>query len=261
MGARRIVKKTPIKVAQRPGWLSRRLIGALVLVGMVGGGLSLAAWRLAQPETLPIQTVQVEGEFRYLAREDLYKAIGSLASGGFFNVDVRAVKQAVEAMAWIDRASVRRIWPDTLRIEIVEQTPLALWAENKEGGKSKVVNARGELFHPPTKGLPTELPFFVGPEGTEEIVAKRYQQLSGMFVKAGLDIAGLTLSDRRAWQVTTKNGLQIVLGRTTGDEQLRRFTSAYAEVIANKVQNIRAIDLRYTNGFSVRWKTLAPITG
>lgn len=255
MGARRIVKKTPIKVEQRPGWLSRRLIGALVLVGVVGGGLSMVAWRLAQPDTLPIQTVQVEGEFRYLAREDLYKAIGSLASGGFFNVDVRAVKQAVEAMAWIDRASVRRIWPDTLRIEIVEQTPLAQW------GKSKVVNARGELFHPPTKGLPIELPFFVGPEGTEEIVAKRYQQLSVMFVKAGLDIAGLTLSDRRAWQVMTKNGLQIVLGRATGDEQLRRFTSAYAEVIANKVQNIRSIDLRYTNGFAVRWKTLAPITG
>lgn len=260
MSARRVVKKKVTKEAL-PRGLNRRFLGALVLVGVVGGSLSLAAWRLAQPDTLPIQTVQVEGEFRYLAREDLYKAIGDLASGGFFNVDVRAVKQAVEAMAWIDRASVRRIWPGTLRVEIIEQMPLALWAENKEGGKNKVVNARGELFQPPVKGLPKELPFFMGPEGSEEMVAKRYQQLSGMFIEAGLDIAGLTLSDRRAWRVTMKNGLQIVLGRTTGDEQLRRFASAYAEIIASKAENIHSIDLRYTNGFAVRWKVTAPTVG
>ena len=263
MGAKRSAKKKVVKKAA-PNWLTRRLLGAVILMGVVGSSLSLAAWRLAQPETLPIQTVQVEGEFRYFAKENLYTAIGDLANGGFFNVDVRAVKQAAEDMAWIDRASVRRIWPDTLRIEIVEQVPLALWVENKEGGesqekgKNKMVNMRGELFQPPAKKLPKGLPFFMGPEGAEELLAKRYQQLSRMFVNTGLGVARLTLSDRRAWQMTMNNGLKIVLGRTMKDEQLQRFVSAYTDVIADKVQNVWSIDLRYTNGFAVRWKELAP---
>jgi len=257
MGARRIVKKAPsARVAkpslprwQWPQWLHRHLLVGALMVAMVAGLLGAGLWRLAQPDTLPIQRVQVEGEFRFLARQDLDAAIGELVNRGFFNVDVQAIKQVLEEQPWVDTASVRRIWPDTLRVEIAEQVPLAQW------NASQVVNVRGEVFAAADKPLPETLPRFVGPAGSAELLAQRYQAMSAQLAKADLMIAQLVLNQRRAWQVSLNNGVQLLFGRTASEEQLTRFVSAYASVLTNKAQQIRLVDLRYTNGFSVQWKS------
>lgn len=250
MGARRKTTKIQKKTLSErmPAWINRRAVGAAILLTVVGGGLGFGSWLLVQPDTLPIKRVKVEGEFRYLDEQDVYKALGGLASGGFFNVDVRSVKQAAESLQWIDSASVRRKWPDTLKIEITEQVPLARW------GKDKVMNVRGELFQPPMKGLPESLPDFSGPEGTAEKVAKQYQSLSGRLAAIGLGIEKLRLTERRAWDLKLKNGLTLILGRPASDERIERFVAVYSKVLKEKVKQIRSVDLRYTNGFAVRWE-------
>lgn len=253
MGARRIVSKKIVKkkssVAQRPLWLSRRLGGSVVLLGVLGGLLGSGTWWLAQVDTLPIERVQVEGEFRYLGREDLYAVLGDLASGGFFNVNVRAVKEAAETLPWVDKASVRRQWPDTLRIDITEQQPLAYW------GQTQMVNVRGEVFEPVAMALSVSLPRFSGPLAISRLVAARYQLLSAELDAAGLGIAELHLSGRRAWEVRLDNGLKLVLGRSMNDAQLHRFVVAYKKVLMGKAPKMEAVDLRYSNGFAVRWKS------
>jgi cell division protein FtsQ len=266
MGARRIVprqkgpkqQKAPRKLQlslPRPQWLSRRLLGGVMLLVVAGSVLVSGGWWLSQPTTLPIERVQVEGEFRYLAREDIYAALGELASGGFFNVDVRAVKQAAESLPWVDRASVRRMWPDTLQVEITEQVPLARW------GKDQVVNARGEVFTPPLQVLPVDLPVFSGPQDTAQMVAAKYQALSAQLTSVGLKIAALSLSQRRAWQLRLANGLQLLLGRAGNDAQLQRFVTVYPRVLGEKLAQMQSVDLRYTNGFAVRWKAAAAQQG
>ena len=100
MGARRKIQKIQKKSLRErlPGWLNRRLVGAAILSSVLGVGLGAGSWLLAQPDTLPIKRVKVEGEFRHLAEQDVYNALGELTSGGFFNVDVHAVKQAAESL-------------------------------------------------------------------------------------------------------------------------------------------------------------------
>ncbi len=248
MGARKKIQKKPTPRAQMPAWVNQRVIGATMLVLVLGSALGMGGWTLTQPNTLPIKSVQVKGEFRYLAQQDVYDALGGLTSGGFFNVDVVAVKLAAESLPWVDGASVRRIWPDTLQIKITEQVPLAVW------GKTKVVNARGELFQPPAKGLPEHLPRFVGPEGTEKKVAVNYQLLSEKLAQLDLSVNELRLTKRRAWRMRLANGLQLLLGKTVSDERLERFASAYPKLLGEKVAQIDSVDLRYTNGFAVRLK-------
>ncbi len=268
MGARRIVEKKVVKkvAAAKPrfsvsGWFSRRLLGGLLLVNVVGGVLGLGIWQLAQPDTLPIQRVQVEGEFRHLARADVYAAIGEPASGGFFNVDVRAVKQAVEAMPWVERASVWRVWPDTLRVAITEQVALARWTQvgSKSGPATGLVNARGALFYP-RNGLDAGLPLFAGPSGSAETVAARYQKLSVQLAATGLRVMALKLNVRRAWELQLDNDIQLLLGRSAGDGHLQRFVDAYVPLLAEKAGQMKWVDLRYTNGFAVRWKQAAAQT-
>ena len=252
MGTRRnhTAKKTrKLDLYERlPVWFNQRFFGAAILVLVLGLPSGFAVWYLAQPDTLPIRSVKVEGEFRYLAQQDVYEALGGLASGGFFNVDVRAVKLAAESLPWVDSASVRRAWPDTLRLDITEQVPLAKWGEHQ------VVNVRGDLFQPPIKGLPENLPRFIGPAGSGQMVAVNYQLLSKRLAEINLRISEITLTDRRAWQLRLANGLYLSLGRTVNNERLERFTSVYPKLLGEKIARIDSIDLRYTNGFAVRWK-------
>jgi cell division protein FtsQ len=231
-----------------PVWFNQRFVGAVTLVLILGVPSVFAIWLLAQSDTLPIRSVKVEGEFRYLAQQDVYEALGGLASGGFFNVDVRAVKKATESLPWVDSASVRRAWPDTLRLEITEQVPLAKWGEHQ------VVNVRGELFQPPVKGLPDNLPKFIGPAGTGQKVAANYLLLSKKMAQISLRINEVTLTDRRAWGIRLENGLYLLLGKTVSNERLERFIAVYPKLLGKEIARVDSIDLRYTNGFAVRWK-------
>jgi cell division protein FtsQ len=246
MGARRRVAKPSTPRWQRPAWLKPRLLGAGVLLSVLGTGLGLGGWSLAQPDTLPIRRVQVAGEFHYLDRHALDRALGGLASGGFFNVDVRAVKKAAESLPWVDRASVRRVWPDTLRLEISEQVPLARW------GEAALLNVRGEMFKPAT--LPQDLPRFAGPKGAAVTVAEHYQWLATRLAPLGVKVAGLRLNERRAWEMSLDNGLHVLLGRAPQDEQLLRFVQAYPRLLAPRIAQVERVDLRYTNGFAVQWR-------
>lgn len=260
MGARRIVTKqsrkaslsAALSVWQTPGWLTRRLLGGAILFSVLGGLLGAGVWQLLQSETLPIEHVQVEGEFRYLDKQDLYAAIGDLTSNGFFAVDVHAIKQAAEHLAWVDRVSVRRIWPNVLQVMIVEHVPLARWNDGR------IVNRRGELIDvqgdAQKVSLLKGLPLFLGPEGTAEVLAKRFQSMSQSLLAMDVVISALSISPRHAWQVSLSNGLQLLLGRAATDTQLARFSAVYEKVLAQRLEQIQAVDLRYTNGFAVRWK-------
>ena len=259
MGARRIPPKTQKPARQwpqwsSPGWLNRRLLGALVLFGGLGSLLGWGGWEMAQPDTLPIRAVQVKGEFRYLDQAELHAALGGPASGGFFNVDVRAVKQAAESLPWVDRASVRRIWPDTLRVTVVEQVPMARWRGDE--GDTALVNVRGELFAPAGVNAPelATLPLFHAPDGAAETVAARYQRLSAPLAELGLSVRELGFDQRRAWRLRLDNGVQLLLGRGGGEMVLERFVTAWPLALAARSEAIERVDLRYTNGFAVRWK-------
>ena len=163
-------------------------------------------------------------------------------------MDVHAVKLAAESVPWVDRASVRRVWPDTLVVEIEEQIPLAYWGS----GTATLLNTRGEPFHP--AAVPAGLPRLGGPEGMEQVVAARYQTLSRQLAELNLAVVELQLSPRRAWALRLDNGLRLSLGREAGPEALARFVTVYPQVLARQVERMQGVDLRYTNGFSVRWK-------
>ena len=256
MGARRNVakKKKPMMVLpawQRPAWLTRRLLGGTILLGAVSGVFGFSSWHLLQADTLPIERVQVKGSFQYLVKKDLYAAIGELANSGFFSVDVRAVKQAAESLAWVDKASVRRVWPNILQVEIVEQVPLAIW---KDG---RVVNRRGEVIDVEDGSRLSTLPVFNGPDGSSETLAKRFQLISKQLAELKLGVATLSISERRAWRVSLSNGLDLLLGRSANETQVARFADAYKTLLEKQVEKIQSVDLRYTNGFAVRWKAVS----
>jgi cell division protein FtsQ len=73
----------------------------------------------------------------------------------------------------------------------------------------------------------------------------------------GLSIVSLRLNERRAWQFELDNGLSVVLGRKDFENRIDRFVYMVINNLGEKLSQAEEIDMRYTNGFAVRWKQRA----
>ena len=67
-----------------------------------------------------------------------------------------------------------------------------------------------------------------------------------------MQIGTITLSNRLSWEITTNNGLKIILGRDKIIVKLESFINHYQEVLYKMKNRIEYVDLRYKDGFSVR---------
>ncbi len=229
----------------------RFIAGRLGMWSGVMAGLALLTWgmvALLTPATLPITTVRVEGRFHHVSAEQVRTQVVGMLRGGFFGVNVDAVQRRIKQMPWVASASVRRIWPATVAIDVNEQHPLARW------GAGGLINVQGKLFQPPAGSDPAGLPELIGPVGSEAMMSARYREVRAMLRPLGLKVARLMQNARRAWSVQLDNGMELVLGRADSLVRLHRFVEVWPRVLVSRQQDIVRVDLRYTNGFAVLWK-------
>lgn len=228
----------------RPWW-PRLGRGALAL-GLVLAAVGLLRW-VQDPQTLPMRQLQIEGQLRYLGQKELQAQVMPHVRGGFFNLDVAAIQRAAQELDWVDRVSVRRVWPDTVRLHVQEQQPVARW------GDGALLNPRGERFDAAGREVEEELPRLQGPAGREAALLEQYQDLARLLSAAGLRVTRLRQDPRRALELTLDSGLSLQLGRIEARQRVRRFLRAYPSLVASREETLQHVDLRYSNGFAVRW--------
>ncbi|VAW62519.1 Cell division protein FtsQ [hydrothermal vent metagenome] len=202
-------------------------------------------------EWLPIQSVKIEGEFAFLNKEQLRKQTIPVINGGFFNVDLPLIRNALVDLPWVEDVSVRRQWPDTLLVRVIEKKPVVLW------GEKGVISAKGQLFLPQQKPA-LKLPHLYGPKGQHEPMLRELARMQAWLLETGLYIENLELNARRSWTLTMSTGMELRLGRKQMHERLNRFVSVYQETLKTEMlrktgRKIKHIDMRYTNGFAVAW--------
>lgn len=241
-GATRKVEATPDHS------LPWRLIAVIMVVPLVLAGAVWGGVYVLDPTTFPVKRVRIESRLKEVGQDEVRQAVLPYVKGGFLQVDVDEIRGSIESLAWVSHASVRRSWPDVLVVQVEEQQALARWSA---GG---LLNPRGELFKPGEDKRWEHLPQLRGPKETEKVVMKQYRTMQGMLTSLGLRISHLSMNERRAWSLFLDNGLQLRLGRNDTELRLLRFVRAYANVLQPRLQTIDSVDLRYTNGFAVRWR-------
>ncbi len=70
----------------------------------------------------------------------------------------------------------------------------------------------------------------------------------------GGGIESLRLLARGGWRLTLVNGTTLVLAEGQDAATLKRFARAAAREIAERLDQIEQVDLRYAGGFAVRLK-------
>jgi len=196
----------------------------------------------------PITSITVEGPFQRVTALQIEEAISDELGAGFFSADLAAIRHRVVALAWIDEAVVARRWPGTLEIAVTEQVPAAIW------GERGLLNTRGELFVTDARHIPAELPRLAGPDGQSSVVAQRYLDMRERLIPLGLDLRAVELDARGAWSLTLSSGVEVRLGRRDVDGRTDLFLDVAANIIASREAEIRFVDMRYSNGFTIGWK-------
>jgi cell division protein FtsQ len=70
-------------------------------------------------------------------------------------------------------------------------------------------------------------------------------------------VVALSENARRAFRLRLDNGIEVVVGREWDMQRMARMVAVYRHVLVNKAADVERIDLRYTNGFAVAWKSSA----
>src|SRR6201995_247640 len=152
-----------------------------------------------------IKTVAINGRKQLSQDEEL--AIGGVnGHSSLLFLDAAAVRDQLKANPWIADATVIKVYPGALEIDIVERSAFALWQKD---GKLSVIADDGAVLEPYLQRRFLSLPLVVG-KGAEThapdflALLARYPQVNNVIT------AAIYVGERR-WNLRTKDGLDIRL--------------------------------------------------
>ena len=223
-----------------------------VLLGLalLGGAL---LW-LSRAPWLSIRVIQLEGDMQRNSLSTIRANATPRLSGNFISLDMDKARAAFEAVPWVRQATLRRVWPDRLAVQLVEHQPVALW--KGEDGNDRLVNAQGAVFEANLGDVEDdELPTLAGPEGTSAQMLALYRRLEPLFGQNGQQLSSLQLSGRGSWRAEFDSGAVVDIGRGSEDElvaRCARFLRTVGQVTGRYQRQLEQADLRHAEGYAVR---------
>lgn len=196
---------------------------------------------------LPLSKLVLQGNLHYVKAKDVQDAFGHLEHiGTFMSQDINVLQDVVQALPWVEHASIRKQWPDTIKVFLTEHQVQAVWNGNA------LLDEHGSVFRGDIRQLKGNYVKLYGPEGSGTEVLNAWHEYTEKFRPLGIAISSLVLNERRAWQIILDNGIRLELGKESVEERIDRFISLY-RYFGDKVEKISYIDLRYDTGAAVGW--------
>lgn len=237
-----------VQVGTKVGARAWRRFAVPTVVAVLSILLALGFDAVTDPGFMPIEVVRVEGDLQHVSRSSLEQEIAPLARSGFFAVDLDRIYAAATSDPWVAAVSIRRIWPRGLLLRIRERQPYARWSG------AAFVTAQGEVFEAAGVEQP-QLPLLSGPKGKGREMVDAYQRFERRLNDIGLRVRELVQDERGSWRIVTADGMRVRLGREHVDERLDRLVETFPQLAGKGSRAVDEIDLRYTNGFALAWRS------
>ncbi len=189
------------------------LLAGSATFGIVKGGhldefisaLSDTRNALANSAGFRITTVAINGR-KQLTQDEVLASGGVNGRSSLLFLDAAAVRDRLKANPWIADATVLKLYPGQLQIDIVERQAFALWQQD---GRLSVISDDGTVLEPYLSRRFVALPLVVG-KGAEThardflALLARYPQVHAV-TKAAIFVG------ERRWNLRLKDGLDIRL--------------------------------------------------
>ena len=222
-------------------WLLALALVALPVVAVLQGWIGADRW--------PLRTLRVVGTLERVDEQKLREAVLPYARNGFFAIRLEDAQVAVAKLPWVERAEVRKQWPDVVEVRIIEHRPFARW------GEDRLLSEDGDLFPFSGAEVPRGLPRFDvdAPAARIADVVALYNEANAMFASEGVRVREVSLDRRGSWSLLLSNGIRVVVGSQEARLRLARFARLMPTLLAQNPLPLSRADLRYTNGFALTW--------
>lgn len=244
----------------------RLMHGAAAALALLALGLLMVAallWAAARPGFV-INQILVSGDTQHQNEVALRTQLAGKISGSYLGVNLHAVRAAFETLPWVRSASVRREFPNRVRVSLSEHQVAALWGADND---SRLVNQFGEIFEASASDAELDgLPRLLGPTEQAPELLSTWRALSQSLATLNDPIAQLKLSDSGAWSAELTSGAQLKLGRGSQQDlqqRARQFAQTLPTVAARhqlKARDLEAADLRHPQGYALRLRGLTTLT-
>lgn len=169
------------------------------------GALSDTRNALANSAGFRITTVAINGR-KQLSQDEVLAIGGVNGRSSLLFLDAATVRDRLKTNPWIADATILKLYPGRLQIDIVERTAFALWQQD---GRLAVISDDGAVLEPYMSRRFASLPLVVGKGAGEKArdflaLLDRYPQVRSV-TKAAIYVG------ERRWNLRLKDGLDIRL--------------------------------------------------
>lgn len=256
----RAKKRVPVRktVTKKTATRLRWVFAAVFVFGLLGGGtLALVnygtkSWRFRIESSDQIETATLQN----VTRSQVMEVMGADIGRNIFRVPLEERKKQLEEIPWVQTATVMRLLPDHIRIQLTERKPVAFV---RMGSKIQLIDATGTIMDLPTHTQNSySFPVITGmvdsePLSTRAARMKIYDSLMKDLDSGGgnysKDISEVELSDPDDVKITVEDpagALVVHLGATAFLERYRIYINHIQEW-RQQFQKLESVDLRYNN--------------
>lgn len=192
-----------------------------------------------------IEHIGVSGNHE-LTQEEVVQLAGLQPTASLPFLDPKVLQSKLVGVPMIAEASVTKLYPDNLLIDIRERVPFAIWQQD---GQVQVISEDGTPIETLSDPRFLRLPHVVGPDANLRV--KEFAAL----IESAPDLkdqirAGILVSKRR-WTLKLQNGIDIKLPEVAPDAALKAFAKVEREQGITK-RAVLAVDLRLSDRVTVR---------
>jgi cell division protein FtsQ len=229
------------------------ILGGSAMFGAIKGGhvaemttaLRDARDALANSAGFRITSISINGR-KQLSQDEVLAIGGITGKRSLLFLDAEDVRDRLKANPWIADATVLKLYPDKLAIDITERSAFALWQDEQH---VSVIAEDGAVLEPFVARRFTSLPLVVG-KGAETH-AKDFLKVVGAYPRIRDEVKAIVFIGERRWNLRLASGLDVrlpELGVTAALDRLSKLDEN--EHLLSR--DIVAIDLRLPDRITVR---------
>jgi len=200
-----------------------------------------------------IAEVALAGEHE-LGRDEILKIAGITENSSLLFLDAAQARTRLLTNPWIADATVLKLYPGRLRIEIKERQPFALWQKD---ARTTLISADGTVLAPDVPARFAKLPLVVG-AGAERTAPELLAMLSRFPAIAGQVGAAVLVAERR-WNLHLNNGVEVLLPEDHAEAALQTLIDLDRDKNLMS-RDIVLVDLRLEDRVTVRLSDAAAAT-